>query len=256
MFPRSNRFGLLLAMLPAMFIFSQTASANSLPPACVSATLFDYEHNLANQQCSIGILIFQGFTFSASGKSVSNNVPAPTPDTDQQILLTPSTGGFMLSQVNGQQFSVLSGQIVNYNMGYQFVIDPAPVLEGAELGLDPPFGNVTVTQSYCNDSVFLSPSQCIAAKDNTFVTFAPQVLLVHNPDKLDDKITFNPPAFAFGSVNTAIVLDGTTGSAGFDATTGSSTVINVATTPEPSTVTLGCGALLLAFSRKYRKRQA
>ena len=96
--------------------------------------------------CSVGLQNFDNFSFMSSGTG------SPLLDTSADIELTPAVGGFTFSQVNLAPFAVLLGQTADYQIGYGFVIDPAPVGTGADLGMDPPVGNVSIDQLYCADS--------------------------------------------------------------------------------------------------------
>ncbi|HVW86882.1 MAG TPA: hypothetical protein VHB50_19485, partial [Bryobacteraceae bacterium] len=125
---------------------SSVARAESLAPPCGIANLLAYQQ--MDGSCSVGILNFSGFGFSASGTGDA------LLDSASQILVTPATNGFNFSQVSHEPFTVDMGQTANYTINYNFVIDPAPVLDGAGMSLDPPFGNVTATQFYCNDGFF------------------------------------------------------------------------------------------------------
>jgi len=241
----------LLALLTCLPALHAATLVGEVSP-CGPATLAIYQQNFGGQnQCSVGLLLMSGFSFASSGFG------SPTLDTAADIFLTPATNGFSISQTNGKPFAVAQGQIALYTIGFNFFIDPTPILGDAGLSMDPPFGDATVTQAYCNDGTFIPGSSSGAAGvlcTNGSNIFAPQTLRVHNPDKLDDSIVFNPPAFVGGSVLTTIILNGSAGPAGFDQVTGTSTVLIIPDAPEPGTMLLAFGGLLTAgVWRKYKR---
>jgi hypothetical protein len=240
---------------PALF-------AGQLAPVCMQDTLADYINN--STECSIGIQNFDGFTFSATGSG--------TPDTAADIELTPATGGFTFSQVStGPMMSPISvalSETAQYLIGYDFQIDPAPVAGAADLGMDPPFGNVSIDQYYCADSLVAFDSDTGGAfcyfPETTFSNNgavstqatagppSPQDLHVDNTMPTASwntgVVPLVPPAMNSAGVLTVINLDGTNQllGSGFDSVTGDSFI-----TPEPGTIALGlAGLLAIAISRR------
>jgi hypothetical protein len=231
---------LYLLIVPALL------QANSLAPPCVAGSLLSYEQSLPGGQCSIGVLNFSDFTFRQTGIGPL--------DTAAQIELTPAVNGFGFTQVSGNPFTVAAGDNADYLIFYNFVIDPAPVVEGADLALDPPFGDVNVQQGYCNDSSFTIGEGVPVCIDSAGNLSTPQTLTVTTESPKASKI-FNPPALNFGSVRTEIKLDGTSGPAGFDGVTGDATVVDTSSTPEPASVILALGGLLaIGLRRKLQPR--
>ena len=220
--------------------------ADNLAPPCVANTLAAYENSQLGVQCSVGILNFSDFSFSATGSSTDLL-------TDSEIEVTPVTngilgGGFALTAVDpvNAPFAVASGQTATYVINWRFVIDPGPRGSGADLGLDPPFGDVSITQGYCADSFFTTnddgTTDC-STFGNSAVTSNPQSLSVTTiPQKLFDSIIFDPAILNFASVRTTINLIGDAGSAGFDSISGSAVIVD--STPEPFSFLLGAGGLL------------
>ena len=165
----------LTVLLPRM-------EANTSAAPCVAASLLSYENNGG---CELGggnggILIFSNFTFSVSSSG------SPTILDASQITVTPDPqglgGGFLFDGFNVAP--VGAGQTATYDIDYSFFIDAGPISSGADLGMDPPFGNVSITESICADSFFVSTDsglQCEIPDD----PFAPQSFSV------DDT---NPPA--------------------------------------------------------------
>jgi hypothetical protein len=215
--------------------------AGTLAPVCVQGTLASYELLNSNNQCSVGILNFQDFTSS--------------PGTPTDIVLTPTLAtnggaGFGLSGL-----SVGSGQTANYEIGWHFDIDPGPVSSGADLGMDPPMGNVTITQEYCFDSEFsigtVGPDACSGLNRPVIRSLS---VTVPNPTA---HIDFVPPGENFANVRTFIDLDGMgqPNGSGFDSVTGTATATAGSTTltPEPLSAALALGGLLAIAVRRKTK---
>jgi PEP-CTERM motif len=267
---------LLPAFLFAATLFAPTSlHASSLAPGCIANTLSAYERINSDSECSVGILNFDSFIFVGS-----TGTGGAVPLTASQIELTPcngviagpgtvggacfvdptsQSGGFSISALDPltNPFAVGAQQTETYTIDWRFIIDPGPVQDGASLGLDPVFGGVNVTQTYCVDS-FLNPTPCSNA--NALGTVTPQTISVDNtnpPASLVNSVTFGNPALVFADVRTVITLTGCTQTgcsdgAGFDAVTGTATIVN---TPEPATVVLvGSGLLLLGALRKRAAR--
>jgi hypothetical protein len=225
--------------------------ASNLADPCLSQSLQQYQ-SLDGAQCSVGILNFSDFTFSSSGSGGATLLTAA------DILVTPSTngdlgGGFSLSAISPGAFAVAEGQTATYVIDWFFLIDPGPRSAGAELGMDPPFGDVTITQSYCVDSFFGTGANGGVDCVGRAASMAPQTLTVTTiPPHLDDSIIFNPAALNFASVMTTITINGTAGPSGFDSTTGTAVVVD-SSTPEPVTSVLALGGLLVTLG-VIRKR--
>jgi hypothetical protein len=244
--------------------------AGNLAPACLSGTLANYEaltsygsYNVPFE-CSVGILNYTDFT---SSLNLNPALVEVTPEPAVNGL----GGGFALSPISivagtsSDPFQVTVGNSVTYYIDWFFVIDAGPVADGASLGMDPPFGDVTITQNYCTDSFFgytdAGALECTtpptAGPDTNHIS-APQTLTVSTlpaPGILNASILFTPPAYAFASVDTVITIDGDAGAqgSGFDSQAGSPDVIPPSSTPEPGTFLLLTGALAgIAFLRKRK----
>jgi hypothetical protein len=225
------------------------SNATTLGAACAPGTLQSYINLNQTGGCSIGIEEFSNFSFNAS---------ANAPFTANDIFLTPATGGFAFTQISGAPcagstapcFEELAPQIDIYDVFYEFAIDPGPQGTAADLGMDPPFGNVTVNQFYCSGrglvlntvggTPFCTPGQG-----------SPQELTVNDtnpPFSWNTGIVpLNPKIDNFASVLTQMILNGTNGPAGFDGVTGDTNL-----TPEPSTFLIG--AVLLTAGIVIRRR--
>jgi len=226
--------------------------ASNLADPCVTQSLQAYIA-LDGGQCSVGILNFSDFTFTSSGTGGATLLTA------SQIELSPAGdgdlgGGFTIAPVGPATFSVALGQTATYVIDWFFLIDPGPRADGASLGMDPPFGDVTITQSYCNDSFFSTGPNggtvCTGRADPS----SPQSLQVTTiPPVLTDSIFFDPAAQNFASVRTIITLNGTNGPSGFDSLTGTASVIDPST-PEPVSSALAAGGLLVTLGLIRRRR--
>jgi hypothetical protein len=148
--------------------------------------------------------------------------------------------------------SVGAGQTATYVIDWFFAIDAGPSASGADLGMDPPFGNVTITQDYCVDSFITAYGA--GSSPSCYSGSAPPIQSLTVTTSLPKaSIVFSPQAHDFADVRTIIQLNGGTTGAGFDSLTGRST-INLA--PEPGTVLFAFGGLLtLCFLRRCTARR-
>jgi hypothetical protein len=226
------------------FLFLAVATTVSASPTtpCSAGTLSSYESTYsAPLGCSIGILDYSGFTYHP----VSN---APLASA---ITLTPETGGFSFTQTNGLPFTASAGEIVQFEIDYNIIIDPAPILAGADNSIDPPTGNVTVTEFFCNDSQYVYSGSCLTG----FLANPVQTLSVGTipPLTLSAAITFSTPATAFQGVGVLFTLNGTNGPSTFDGASADSVVIG--DVPEPAACFLaGLGLLAGSYTLRKRKR--
>ena len=233
-------------VLSLLFLSLMLSAAlhGSVTTLCVPGSLATYQG--MSTPCGIGQLSFDSFAFP--------NPPAGGDDATQ-IWLTPVPGGFTVQQTldGGATFSQFtSTSPITYEIDYRFIIDPATAA-GADLSMDPPFGDVSIDEFYCNDSVFNSDGFCQTQTGG----FRPDHLNVHtNPGSTDpcidplnggntcfSSIIFQNPGFSFGNVEILIHLNGSsTNPAGFDSLTQSTDLTGL---PEPAPVALILGGLLL-----------
>ncbi|MEP6716520.1 MAG: hypothetical protein ABJC09_13200 [Terriglobia bacterium] len=214
---------------------------------CTVNTLAYYSGLTKASPCSVGILLFSDFTFAKSGSGAS--------ETPTDIILSPFAntnnvgGGFAFSRENptnlnpAPAFTVSAGQSAKYVIDWYFLIDPGPVGSGADLGMDPPFGDVRITQNYCLDSDFLG-NGCTNEKPR-------QSLFVDVANPFQSK-KFHPVAELYGNVMTTIDINGlgTDGDSGFDSVSSSESV-----TPEPVYGALVFAGLLgIATLRKFKRQ--
>ncbi len=225
-----------LAALFFLSAYSTFASSVGTTP-CTAGTLSGYSSSYAPPSlgCSIGILDYSNFSYVAL-----QNAPLAS---DIAIAPAASGNGFGFTQVGGAPF-VANGDIVQFAIYYNIFIDPAPVIPGADTHLDPPAGNVSVTEYFCNDSVlYPNTTSCFpptsTAYSLTVTTASP-----------DASVTFNPPATQYETVGIVFTLNGLTGIASFDGLD-TDTVVNIA--PEPASFAL-VGLFMLVAGYKLKRR--
>ena len=230
--------------------------AGSLASGCpATGTLFDYvgisrDGGPPPFECSVGILNFTDFRFQASETGGASLL------SDSQIEVTPVPngtlgGGFMFSAVDpiAAPFAVGAGQTATYFIDWLMAIDPGPVGMGADLGMDPPFGGVQITQSYCPDGSLDGRTFCSTGFQSLSVN-APPCADPVIPAACTSHIDFSPAIQNFAEVETTIVITG--GSvigAGFDSITGTTEVV----TPEPFTFMLSLGGMVATGLLRKRR---
>ena len=252
----------LLGSMLAGLASAAVLQAGNPAPACMAATLSVYEEEVddAPYECSVGLLNYTDFDLASA--SATNGATALSAS---QIEVTPVAdigdpgGGFTLTATNGGAFAVGMGQTASYTIGWYFAIDPGPEASGASLSMDPPLGDVMITQDYCNDSSFTNNNtQCEVTGDFNSFPFSPQVLTVTTiPPMLTDSIVFDPPAQMFANVITTIDLNGDSTSmgcpTGMNGSCFTGVTSTVVVTPEPTAATLGLACLLgMGLMRKRR----
>lgn len=221
--------------------------AGNLAPACPTGdTLAYYQANFNNvdHECSVGILNFTDFTF---GTNLDGTNVGVVP-----VVNGSGGAGFELEALNSSVFTVGAGSSTTYNIDWLFQIDPGPGGASASLDMDPPFGNVTLSQNYCVDGTF--GDRCSSGDTQSLTLMYPgcdpgfPAMLT---GACSTSSPFNPPIMNFAGVQTVINLNGvgTQAGSGFDALTGTVTV----TTPEPGTLLLVAGGLLTIGLRRRRR---
>jgi len=216
--------------------------AGSLASACPTGdTLAFYEahYNNVDHECSVGILNFLGFS---SGENLDATEVGVVPVTDAG-----GGGGFELEALNSSVFTVGEGSSTTYDIDWEFDIDPGPQGSNASLSMDPPFGNVTISQNYCVDGTF---GDGCSSDDEQSLTLTYPACDPLGTGECNTSYSFNPPIVNFAGVETVIDLNGvgTQSGSGFDALTGT-----VALAPEPGTLLLGMGGLLALGLRRSRR---
>ncbi len=226
--------------------FGPSAIAADLATACSSMSLTSLQDyiDLSGDQCSVDIVNYSHFTFSSYGTGTLLTA------SDIKLTAVPLpdglSGGFSISTISGLPFSVGEGLTANYQIFWSFVIDSGPVSGAANLDMDPPFGDTTITETICPDSSF----------DGTICYNYPQTLTVTTiPSHLHDSVVFSQPVLNFAQVLTTITLNGVgiTGGSGFDSEAGLETITD-SSTPEPGTSLLLLGGLAATGLASSRRR--
>lgn len=227
-----------LTLLASAISVLGSPSTNISP--CGAATLSTYVNSFpfpASDGCAIGILDYSNFTYHPL-----SNAPLAS-----QIFITPQGQGFGFTRTDEHPFVANLGQVVKFEIDYNILIDPAPVIAGAENRLDPPTGNVSVTEFFCNDHQYFFPSSCFGS--------TPETLKVGTPasgSPLSASIKFQHPAVGFQTVGILFTLDGTKGPSSFDGLDTSTQVLSAAPEPAPAFLV---GLLLLAGGYKLGKQR-
>jgi hypothetical protein len=238
---------------------------------CVLAPTVLHANALSDTNCPTNTVAFYDSTFSSQSSACANGILNFSFDpvngfqsfgngvgillTADQIDLSPigsrgQTGatGFNITGLNDTPITAVAGQDATYVLDWLFVIDSGPIAQSASLGMGLAFGDVTVTQYYCLNSLFQNPVyQGVAPACGVSITgTTPQVQTLSvssnvNPDldRLTDSIAFNPPAQDLADVMTVIHL---TGESSFDSVNGTAQIDSQAV-PEPG----GLIPLILQF---------
>ena len=251
---------LIFCGLIASALHAEGLSLTACPPGQPLQFYEDQFPSIATP-CANGILNFSNFNFQLYQSSGPG-----TPLMASQIDLTPTpigsgqTGvtGFSVTGLDGSSITVAPGEDATYVLDWLFVIDAGPHAGGASLGMDPPFGDVTITQYYCLDSNFQngqtyngSAPSCTTSLEGTTPDVQTLSVTTDIPNDLTDSIIFNPPAEDYANVMTVIQLSGGDNGSGFDSASGTSLIDPPASVPEPGSLLLIPGALLvLGFPSK------
>jgi hypothetical protein len=224
-------------------VLTSSAVASSAP--CVTASLQSYIDSDLSGGCSLQDTFFR-FDFTAQVLS-GNPVVASASQISVTPISTSTSEGFSFSAMVGgtNYFSTPSGS-VTYQINY--TLDP--VTTGADLDLDPPFGDVVATQSYCLNDVFPT---CSHGQE-----LAQTVSTSNPPDSLSSHIGFSilPSSLALVDVRTVVTLNGP---AGFDSLNSvfTTTAAVTPTVPEPSAALLVlCGVSFVSVLAYAKRRVA
>jgi hypothetical protein len=229
---------LALKLFALLFFAGSFSSVIAGPlPACGTDNLADYvNNNIYPSGCSIGILDYYDFTYHTV-----------TPGTDpaaSAITVMPEVNGFSFGPV-----SAAANTTVEFEIDYDIYIDPVPRIPGASLNLDPPTGDVTVTEYFCNDVQYVYSGSCLGP--------APFTLTVGTPGTgypSSAVIDFGDnPATTSQQVGILFTLTGGATGASFD---GLDAVSIVSSAPEPaSAAVLFLGLLTLAGGYKLKRQR-
>jgi hypothetical protein len=237
------RLRTLLSRLSSLgtLILATSAVAGAAP--CVTASLQSYINSDISGGCTIQDTFFR---FDFSSQVLSGN---PVVATASQITVYPistsTTEGISLSaMVNGvNYFSTPSGSV-----SYQISYSVDPITTGADMSLDPPFGDVSATQSYCLNDVL--PSCAHGSELSQTVSTA------NAPSSLTSHVTFPIAVSNLALVDTHTVIT-LNGPAGFDALNlVFDTTPQTAAVPEPSGALLALCGLPIILALGYAKRRS
>jgi hypothetical protein len=228
-----DRLRTLISRLTLLGSLALASSAIAGAAPCVTGSLQSYIDLNLRGGCSLQDTIFR---FSFSSQILGG---APVVANASQITVTPinegNTEGFNFSAIVGptNYFETPSGS-VSYQIGY--TVDP--LTGGADMSLDPPFGDVRATQQYCLNDVLPTCSLGLSLSQS--------VSTANPPSSLTSHVDFPIPAssLALVDVRTTILLNGP---AGFDAliATFNTSSTPVSPVPEPSAASLALGGLFL-----------
>jgi hypothetical protein len=244
-----NRQFLLFAPL-FLTISASPLLASTDFSGCGTASLQSY----IGSACEVGkesggILVFGNFNFFIS----SGNTDLSAADITVSPITDGLGGGFNFTGFT--DFPVAAGQEVTFEIDYSLLIDPGPVVTGMDMGMDPPFGSVSITQIVCTDPVFVGNEVEVGnavgggPRCNSVQSFS--VDDIDPPTSWNSHLDLDPTIQ--NSANVRILFDlvgGTTG-AGFDGVTATNTAVSPV--PEPFSLTLGSaglGALILLRRRR------
>lgn len=237
---RVNFPALRLLLSLAIAASVSTAFAGSTLPDCLTGSLGGYISQTANPPatggCAIGDLDYYNFSYLRG-----SNAPAAS-----AIAVTPLATGFSFGPV-----TAAAGQTVQFEIDYDLFIDPAPIITGDKLGLDPPTGNVVVTEYFCNDVSYVGSGLCLGSRP------APS-LTVGTPGTgypSSASIVFNPPATVSEEVGIVFTLTGGATGASFDGLDSTSVVVYSAPEP-PAAGGLLLGMGFLALLKRGRTRHS
>lgn len=247
-----THFGLIVA---AMLLSGTAATAQT----CAPGTLAAY---IASSGCVNGIEFFTFNPLTSAGNGVVYS--ASNIEVDPVSYSDGASAGFTFCIVQSMPgcgdvtlpFQVAAGDTATYDISYDFSFVTDPAGNNASLGMDPPFGDVSINQYYCADGGLTQSSPTATPICNAGGhSFAPQTLTVNNnnpPTSWTDFAALNPPINEFASIVTMINLNGSNGMAGFDNGSGSDYVGSFVPNPEPSAIFLAAGGLLaLALCRRF-----
>jgi hypothetical protein len=228
---------LLLSLLIAGPV--STAFAASILPSCQPGTVASYVASTGypGGGCSIGILDYYQFSYVTRH---GGNAPI-----DTAIAVNPEANGFSFGPVSAAPFTT-----VTFEIDYDIVIDPVPRIPGASLNIDPPIGDVVVTEYFCNDVEYKPTGNCLGSVAPSLTVGTPA-----SGYPSSAQINFANPAAVSQEVGIVFTLTGGATGASFD---GLDAVSLVSSVPEPAPVaalllgllTLGGGYLGKARARK------
>jgi hypothetical protein len=225
----------------ALFLVIGTALGTAAP-VCVNASLADYVSLNSTGGCTFNDLTFFRFAFNPPPVATGGAATATPSDIFLEPIRTPSGTGFSITSSFFSLSNPTVAQSVTYGLGYS--VDPPPIIVGEDLFLDPPFGDVLISQRVCLNDVLANNCAFGVALSQSVTPTSPLSSLQF------------PFAVPFVDIQTTISLRSTPGNpAGFDALQ-TGTISNV---PEPASVALSTFGLLAGLAgvvtRDRRRRR-
>jgi hypothetical protein len=188
-------------------------------------------------------LDYYNFTYHAVSNAPGAN--------EVEVAISDLGNGFSFTRVDGAPFTAQLGEIVQFEIDYSIVIDPAPVISRSGMRIDPPTGSVTVAEYVCSDVSYVYTGLCLGGSPETLKVGTP-------PTGFPDSVSVNlaHPAGTSQGIGLLFTLDGTNGVSTFDGLDTSSTFITLGDVPEPASASiLAVGLLALGAGYKLRKQR-
>lgn len=219
-------------------MLAATASASTVTgPACTPGSFSDYEGLPTG--CSAGPIQFFGFAlFAIDSGGLFTPSAAFLASISVSADWNPSTSRVTLVVGGFTPYYVGPGVTAGYEI--RFTADPAPVLAGEDIELDPPFGTIAGTQSFCKDALFTSSTSCSDMTTPGTVPFS-----IGSPAYLN----FAPPLFTLDTRTTILLNPFLDTASGFDGV-----IFTFDVVPEPGTWSLLLLGLAGAAARRRNRR--
>lgn len=232
----------------------QAGSVSGLACPGTPTSLSAYQTNFAtfSQRCDVGILSYYDFQFQSLMLTAS-----PVDNFNNLIQVSPSVSGsglfFSSAYVDAASMFAATG-LTSVKYAIQYIVDPAPIIGGEQLSLDPPLGDILITEYVCKDAKFygsigVSPPTCETGA-------SPYTLTVYPPLQYFDTVMFGSSPAALLHVRQIIEI-GMNPSlnpdpyTGFDGTGSDQILSNI---PEPWNFPLVALGLLGVWNARRKRR--
>jgi hypothetical protein len=239
---------LLSALTPVL-----SAQIAAGPGQCQSAFLSVYDGESFGT-CVIG-------PTSDGGLDISHFTYSGPQGADQSIFLSPDNpglgGGFTFSGFATQA----PGTQQTYVIDYTYVIDPGPIGAGMSMTMDPPTGDVVITEDLCIDATFTVSNGTTVCQGPNGGIFNAQTLSVDTATVSNETGTtaLNPAVAEFETANLQFTFvvggpDADGAISQFGTLQADTMVVDPSAAPEPLTSALSFGGLLaIGLFRRYRR---